>query len=168
MDKLLNPDTGLVVWTIVTFLCLVFILKKFAWGPLLASVEDREKRMKSDLEGAQAARAEAERIKNELDGQMANLQAKSREFLAQALKEGEGLKAQLKAAAEAESQKIKDKTMADLADEKQRLVRELRHEVSQLSVLAAERLLRQSVDDRVQKTVLESFFHDLEKADKAH
>lgn len=162
MDKLLDPESGLVIWTVVTFLCLVFILKKAAWGPLLAAIEEREKRMKADLAGAQDARSQAERIKTELEAQMAGMQAKSRELLAQAAKEGESLRAQLKASAEADAQKIKEKTMSELADEKERLVRGLRSEVATLSVMAAEKLLRKSVDDGVQKTVLESFFKELE------
>jgi F-type H+-transporting ATPase subunit b len=162
MDQLLNPDTGLLIWTIVTFLCLVFILKKVAWRPLLQAIEEREHRMRSDLEGAQAARAAAEKIKADLDSQIAGLQAKGREMLSQAQKESEALRAQLKAAAEADSQKIRDKTMHELGEEKERLVRDLRKEVAGLSVLAAERLMRKSVDDDVQKTVLEGFFKDLE------
>ena len=162
MDKLLNPDTGLLIWTIVTFLALVFILKKLAWGPMLHAIEEREARMKRDLEGAQQARADAQRIKDDLEGQMNGLQAKSREMLAQTQKEAEVLRAQLKAAAEADSAKIREKTMQELSDEKERLVRDLRKEVASLSILAAERLMRKSVDEGVQKTVLEGFFKDLE------
>ena len=52
MDKLLNPDTGLMIWVIVTFLSLVAILKLFAWGPLLGAIEAREGRIRADREGA--------------------------------------------------------------------------------------------------------------------
>lgn len=162
MDQLLNPDTGLVIWTIVTFLVLVALLKMFAWGPLLHAIEEREHRLKADREGAEKARAEAERIQRELQEQMSGLQAKSRDMLAQAQKEAEALRASLKASAEADSAKIREKTMADLAEEKERLVRDLRKEVASLSVLAAERLMRKSVDEGVQKTVLEGFYKDLE------
>lgn len=162
MDKLLNPDTGLIVWTIITFLSLVFILKKLAWGPLLHAIDEREARLKAEREGAENARKEAERIKNELDSQMNTLNAKSRDMLAQAQKEAEALRASLKASAEADSAKIREKTMQELADEKERLVRELRKEVAGLSVMAAERLMRKSVDDNVQKTVLEGFYKELE------
>lgn len=162
MDKLLNPDTGLIIWTVVTFLSLVFILKKVAWGPLLASIEEREGRMRAEREGAEAARAAAEKIKLELEAQMAGAQAKTRDMLAAAAKESEALKLSLKAAAEADAQKIMDKTMAELSEEKERLVRELRKEVAGLSLLAAEKLMHKSVDDKVQKDVMESFFKDLE------
>lgn len=162
MDRLLNPDTGLMIWTIVTFLGLVVVLKKLAWGPLLAAIEERDDRIKTDLEQSQKARTEAERIKGELESKMADLQNKSRELLAQAQKDAEALRSQLKASAEADSQKIREKTMQELGEEKERLVRDLRKEVAGLSVLAAERLLRKSVDDGVQKSVLDGFFKDLE------
>ncbi len=168
MDRLLNPDSGLMFWTVVTFLALVFILKKLAWGPLLSAIEEREARIKADMEAARAARTEAEKIKNDFEAEMAGIQARGRELLTQAGREGEALRAQLKAAAEFEAQRMKEKTMAELSEEKGRLVRELRREVASLSVLAAEKLIRRSVDDSVQKTVLESFFRDLDARGKVH
>ncbi len=162
MGELLTPDAGLIFWTIVTFLCLVAVLKFAAWGPLLHAVEAREARIKADREGAEKARAEAERIQKELEASMAGAQAKSKELLAAAAKDGEALRAKLKAEAEADAQALKDKTFAELAAEKNKLVADLRKEVATLSVLAAEKLMRKSVDDGVQKNVLEGFFKDLE------
>ena len=167
MDKLLSPDSGLIIWTIVTFLALVIILKLTAWGPLLHAIEDREARLKADREGAEAARAAAEKIQKELEAQMAELGAKTREMMQQAQKESDALRSKLKADAEADSQKIREKTMAELGEEKERLVRDLRKEVAGLSVMAAERLLRKSVDAGVEKTVLEGFYKDLD-AQKVH
>jgi F-type H+-transporting ATPase subunit b len=164
MDQLLNPDTGLMIWVIVTFLCLVAILKLFAWGPLLEAIEAREGRIKSDREAAEKARSEAERIQKELEAQMAGVLAKSKEMLAAATKDGEILRAKLKGEAEADAQAIKDKTMADLATEKNRLVGELRRETAELAVQAAEKLMRKTVDAGVQKTVLDGFFKDLESS----
>lgn len=162
MDKLLQPDTGLMIWTVVTFIALVFILKKVAWGPLLHAIEERERRMKADLDGAEKARADSEKIKRELDAEMAGLHGKSREILAQAQRDADVLRAQLKAAAEADALAIKQKTQAELGDEKERLVRELRQDVAELAVKAAEKLMRKTVDEGVQKTVLEGFFKELE------
>ncbi len=164
MDKLLNPDTGLMIWTIVTFLSLVFILKTFAWGPLLHSIEDREARMKADKDAAEKARSEAERIQRELEAQLAGAAAKSKELIAAATKDGETLRAKLKAEAEADAAAIKAKTSSDLAAEKDKLVGELRKEVATLSVMAAEKLMHKTVDAGVQKTVLDGFFKDLDKS----
>ena len=167
MGDLLSPDLGLTVWTIVTFLCLVGILKAFAWGPLLKTVEEREARLKADREGAEKARAEAERIQKELESEMAVVQTKTKGLLDAALRDGEALRARLKAEAEADAAAIKAKTTADLAAEKDKLVGDLRKEVASLSVMAAEKLLHKSVDAGVQKTVLEGFFKDLESTKKA-
>lgn len=164
MDKLLNPDTGLMIWVVITFLSLVGILKAFAWGPLLKAIDDREARLKADREAAEKARSEAERIQRELEAQMAGVLSKSKEMLAAATKDGEALRAKLKAEAEADAQAIKDKTMADLAGEKNRLVGELRRETADLAVKAAEKLMRKTVDAGVQKTVLDGFFKDLESS----
>lgn len=164
MENLIKPDTGLMFWTFVTFFALVFILKTFAWGPLLHAVESREARIKADREGAEKARAEAERIQRELEAQLAGAAAKSKELVAQAAKDGEALRAKLKAEAEADAAAVKAKASADLAAEKDRLVGELRKEVASLSVMAAEKLMRKSVDEGVQKSVLDGFFKDLEKS----
>jgi F-type H+-transporting ATPase subunit b len=164
LDQLLNPDTGLMIWVIVTFLALVAILKLFAWGPLLGAIEAREGRIRADREGAEKARAEAERIQKDFESQMAGVAAKSKELLAAAVKDGEALRAKLKAEAEADAQGIKDKTMADLAAEKNRLVGELRKDVADLSVAAAAKLMHKSVVEGVRKTVLDGFFKDLESS----
>lgn len=167
MDTLLNPDTGLIIWTIATFLLLVYCLKKAAWGPLLKAISEREARIKGDIEGAQAARVGAEAAKKDLEGQIANLEAKGREMLSQASKEGESIRVKLLQTAQDEAQKIREKTMAELAQEKDRLVQSLRQEVASLSVLAAEKLIGQSVDAGVEKRVLDGFMKDLEK-NKSH
>ena len=85
-------------------------------------------------------------------------------MLAAATKDGEALRAKLKSEAEADAQAIKDKTMADLATEKNRLVGELRKETADIAVKAAEKLMRKTVDAGVQKTVLDGFFKDLESS----
>lgn len=164
MGDLLTPDAGLIFWTMVTFLCLVAILKFTAWGPLLHAIETREAKLKANHDAAESARVEAERIQKELTAQLASMQAKSKELLAAATKDGEALRARLKAEAEADAQAIKDKTTADLAAEKNKIVADLRREVANLSILAAEKLMRKSVDDGVQKNVLDGFFKDLEKS----
>ncbi len=163
MDKLVTPDPGLMLWTIVTFLALVALLKRFAWGPLLTAIAEREARLRAEGAAAQKARDEAERIKNELSTQLAEAQARRQEVLDRAAKDGEAVLAQFKAAAEEETRRLREKTAAELGREKDRLVVELRREVADLSVAAAERLLRRSVDPGVEKAVLDEFLKDIER-----
>ena len=161
MDKLVSPDPGLMFWTIVTFLALAALLKRFAWGPLLAAIAQREAGLRAEAEAAKQARADSERIKAELAAQLAEHQARRQEALAKAAREGEALLAKFKAAAEEDARRLRDKTAAELAREKERLVGELRREVAGLSLLAAEKLLRRSVDPAVEKAVLDDFLKEI-------
>jgi F-type H+-transporting ATPase subunit b len=163
MEKLVSPDWGLMFWTLVTFGILVLILKRFAWGPLLAAIAEREARLKAEAAAAQQAREESERIKNELTAHLAEAAAHRQDVLDRAAKDGEAVLAQFKAAAEEEGRKMREKTAAELGREKERLIVELRREVAGLSVTAAERLLRRSIDPAVEKAVLDDFLKDIAK-----
>ncbi|MBI1950339.1 MAG: F0F1 ATP synthase subunit B, partial [Acidobacteria bacterium] len=59
-ERLITPDVGTILWTIITFVILAFLLRKFAWGPLMATLEERERTIRESLDAAQKARAEAE------------------------------------------------------------------------------------------------------------
>ncbi|MBI4348147.1 MAG: F0F1 ATP synthase subunit B [Elusimicrobia bacterium] len=166
MGDILKPDAGLMFWTIVTFLTMVFLLKTFAWGPLLHAVEERERRLKEDREAAEKARNEAQKIQADLEARLAALDAKSREVLAQAQKDAEALRARHSAEAKEEAERLMEKTRATLEEEKRRLVGELRQEVANLSVQAAEKLVRKTIDAGVRKTVLDQFFQDIERPGK--
>lgn len=166
MGTLLSPDLGLAIWTILSFLILVGLLRAVAWKPLLGAIEARETRLREERERAEAARAEAEAIQNRLEERLARADAEAAERIAKAGKEGEALRQSLKADAEREARALMDKTKAQLAEEQRRLIGELRREVASLSILAAERLVRKSVDAGVQKTVLADFFQELEGSGK--
>ncbi|MFC1679332.1 F0F1 ATP synthase subunit B [Elusimicrobiota bacterium] len=163
MDNLLNPDPGLVIWTIVSFLVLVTLLRVFAWGPLLAAVDEREKHLDEQRRGAEKAREEAEKIQRDLDERLRSAAEEARGIMAEAGKDGEALRAKLKAEAEGQAKGMLDKTRAQLDEERRRLVRDLRHEVATLSLKAAERLMHKTVDSGVQKVVLEEFFSELDQ-----
>ncbi len=166
MDQLLNPEPGLLVWTIVTFLFLVYILKKFAWGPLIKAIEDREARIKGDLDSARNAREAAEKAQSDIESQMKGLDQKARQIIDEASQRAETLRAKIQQEAESHALKIKEKTMQELGLEKERLSSELRREVSSLSLMAAEKILGKSVDETVQKKTVESFLTDLKVSGK--
>jgi F-type H+-transporting ATPase subunit b len=161
MDALLNPDKGLIIWTVMSFLILVGLMKAFAWGPLLGAIEEREAKMREEREKAEAARKDAERIARELEARLASAADEAKGIVAKAGVEGEALRSRLKADAEAEARAMLDKTRAQLDEDKRRIVSDLRKEVAELSLAAAERLVKKSVDQGTQKAVLDQFFTDL-------
>src|SRR3954467_2693746 len=84
MERLLQPATGLIIWTVVTFLALVFVLKKFAWVPLLQGLNDREAMIKKAIEEATQARVAAEQLKAQYEKELARGQESAQAMIQQA------------------------------------------------------------------------------------
>ncbi|MFA6092338.1 MAG: F0F1 ATP synthase subunit B [Elusimicrobiota bacterium] len=166
MDTLLNPDPGLYIWTIISFLIFVGLLKAFAWGPLMKGVEAREERLRQERELAEAARKDAERLRAEIAAQMQGLEEQGRKLMSEAAREGEDLRAKLRSTGESEARALIAKGRAQLEHEKEKLSGELRREVGALSAQAVERLIRKSVDEGVRKRVLDDLFVEVDKMGK--
>ena len=143
--ELITPGFGLVFWTMITFLILLLILKKFAWKPILDSVSQRE-------EGIKDALASAEEAKKD----MQNLQANNEQLLKEARAERDAMMK--------EAREIKDKMIADAKDEakdvaakliqnaqtsieqeKQAALSELKHQVAELSIGIAETVVKKEL-----------------------
>jgi F-type H+-transporting ATPase subunit b len=163
MERLLQPDLGLMVWTVVTFLGLVFVLKATAWKPLLQALNDREAGIKRAIEDAQAAKATAEQLKAQYEKELAQGQEKAQALLAQAVAEAQKVRERLMKEAEEEAQRFTATTRRQLEEDKEKVVRDLRKEVAGLSILAAEKLIRHSMNAKAQDELLEGFFKDLDK-----
>lgn len=154
MDNILNPDIGLIVTTIVTFLLLVFVLKKAAWKPILDGINQREGKIRDDLDRAEKAQADAEALRVKYEAQLNEAQRTIQEMVGQAKKDAERTRAELLSAAKEESQRVLDKGRRDLAGEADKLKLELRNEVAGLSVSIAEKIVHRAIDPRVQDEIL--------------
>src|SRR3989344_5634975 len=149
------------IWTIITFLVMVMILKKVAWGPLLKSLDDREGKIKADIEAAEKNRAEMERIKTDYEAQLTGIEARARALLAEAEKTGAQPRETILKDAEAQARKIHDKTLAELEAEKEKISRELRIELGALSMEIAEKIVNRTIDKKVQEDALQDFLKSL-------
>ena len=145
---LITPEFGLVFWTLITFLVLLFILRKFAWKPILGAVSDREEGIKNALASAENARKEME-----------NLQADNERILQEAraereamLKDAREIREQTIAKAETEAQekasKIIEKAQAAIESEKKAAMAELKSHVAGLSIDIAEKVVRGELSNK--------------------
>jgi F-type H+-transporting ATPase subunit b len=146
----------MMVWTVLTFLILVGVLGRFAWKPLLKSIEDREEQIRADIKGAQEARLTAEALRQNYEAQLAQANIKVEEILAKTGEESKRLRENLLRVAREEAAHLADKTRQQLAEEQRRLVQELRADVVALSVKTTEKLLKRSVD----KSIQDEFFRE--------
>lgn len=149
MDKLLQPDTGLMIWTVVTFVLVMLVLTKSAWKPILDAINAREAGIRENIERAEKANVEANGLRERYEAQLAEAQRKIQEMVGQARTDGERARAELVAAAKAEADRIVEKGRRDLGGETEKLRQQLRAEVADLSLALAEKILNRSVDKKV-------------------
>ncbi len=155
---LLTPGLGLIFWQIVAFLAVVFILGKFAWKPILASLKERESTIEEALSAAEKAKQE-----------MKELQAENEKLLDEArlerdniLKTATDAANKLREEAKEEAGKISGKMIEDaknaINNEKKAALAEVKNEVAALSIEIAEKLLRKNLDDQKAQTALVNDF----------
>lgn len=163
MENLLNPDKGLIIWTIVSFLALVLLLSKVAWKPLLAALKAREDGIRKAIDDAAQAKQAADQLKIQYEQELAKAQDKAAGMMSQAREEGQKLREQMLKDTEAETRRLTEQTKRQLEEEKSKLSRELRQEVAGLSVRVAEKLLQHSVNAKEQEHLVAQFMKDIEK-----
>ena len=145
---LITPDVGLLFWTLVSFSILYLILRKFAWGPILTAVKEREESIKAALDAADNAKKEMENLKADNE-KILNEAKTEREAM---LKEAREMKSKLISDAENEA-KAKAKSMVEAAktaiqNEKNSAMNELKNTVVDLSVGIAEKLISEELADK--------------------
>jgi F-type H+-transporting ATPase subunit b len=157
---------GLTIWTAITFLLLVVVLSKFAWGPIVKMLDERARTIRDAIEQAKKERAEAERM---LAEQTASLQAAQREAaaLAQRSKQDvEALRADLTAKARKEADELVASARTQIQAEKAKALAELKGQVVDLAIEAARRLIESSLDEKSQRALVEEYIAKL-PADRA-
>ena len=159
--ELVKPDFGLVFWTSISFLLLLFVLRKFAWKPILGAVEERETGIKNALDAAEAARREMENLKADND----RILQQARQERESLLKEARELKAKIIADAENEAQnkatQIIDKAQAAIESEKKAALAELKNHVAGLSIDIAEKVVKtQLINKDEQLKLVESMLDE--------
>jgi F-type H+-transporting ATPase subunit b len=145
---LVTPDVGMLFWTLVSFIILYLILRKFAWGPILGAVKEREESIKAALDAAENAKKDMENLKADNE-KILNEAKTERETM---LKEAREIKSKLISDAEEEA-KIRAKKMVEAAktaiqNEKNSAMNELKNTVVDLSVGIAEKLISEELADK--------------------
>ena len=163
MEALIRPEFGLTFWTILCFGLLVLLLSRTAWKPLMDSVNERERALKHDRHTAETARAEAEKIKAELDAKLKDLKAEIGRRMDEARVTAEQEKDLLIEEARKSAAVIVETSRREIESQKTEAARELRTKVAELSVMAAERILLTKLDHRANTDLASRYLAGLEK-----
>lgn len=154
---MLSIEPGLLIWTIITFVILLIVLRKVAWKPLLAALEQRENTIRNALDEAQRARQESEQLLAENRRILANANREATRILEQGREEAERLRSSIAEQARAEAQRTIDEARREITRERQLAVQELKRVAADLALVAAGRLLHTVVTDDEHRRLVTEF-----------
>ncbi|ADQ19258.1 F0F1 ATP synthase subunit B [Leadbetterella byssophila] len=147
-SALLNPNPGLVIWQLIVFGILVFILRKFAWTPIINGLKEREGEIEGALKMAEETRAEMAKLKADNDKLVAEARRERDEIVKEAKEAANRLIAEAKADAQTQSAKILEDARATIAHEKEVMIASVKQDVANLSIEIAEKILRKELSDK--------------------
>ncbi len=159
---LVTPDVGLIFWTTISFLILLFILGKFAWKPILNSVNERETSILDALKEAENARKEMQNLKSDNERILKEARVERDEMMKDARQIKESMLTEAKDEAKVEASKIIAQAQATIESEKQAAIADLKSQVAELSVGIAEKVVRKELaNDREQTQLIEQLLKEV-------
>ena len=145
MNTLVQPDPGLFIWSIITFLVLLGLLAKFAWNPLLKALESRQETIRKSLDDAQKAKEELERLQAQSAQMLRQARLDADAIISKTYGEAEKLGEELRQKAREEAEGIVKNAQRQIQNETGRALQEIRREAVDLSVTIASKLLERHV-----------------------
>ena len=158
----INP--GVTIWTLVVFLLLLFILAKTAWPAILRTVEERERKIKAQLDDAAKANAEAQRVLSVYQQQLAAAREEAGAIVAASRQAGDRLREDLVAKGRAEQEELLVRARREIGLEKDKAVVELRREAVELSIAAASKVIERNLDSEADRRLVQQYLADLESS----
>lgn len=163
MNPLVLPSIGLVFWTAIAFICLLILLKKFAWKPILAAIHDREQSIDEALNKAELAKQEMARLTTQNEELLKQARAERDLILKEAKTLKDNIVNEAKTQAQNEGAKLIEKAKIEIENQKKAALAELKSQVSTLSLDIAERVLRNQLQDKAkQEDLVANLLKDVE------
>lgn len=149
------------VLQIMGFLLLVWLLRKYLFGPINGVLEARQSEVQNTLDQITRERQAAEAARQEYEARMVGIEAEARDRIQAAIQEAQGMKDEIIGAARTEADRLVTRARDEIVREKQQAIVELRTHVADLAVTAAGKILRRSVDDRAQRELVGEFLNEV-------
>lgn len=153
LELVIRPFWVLV--SIANFLILLYLLRRFLWGPVLRVLADRADKIREGLAAAEEAKRERERMREEAEALLARTRAEAQAISERTTKAAVQAAESIVSKARADAQRLVERARADAEQARRQALAELRSEVASLAVLAAGRILRREVDERAHRQLVE-------------
>jgi len=160
--QLLTPSLGLIVWTLLAFLIVFFILRKFAWAPILNSLNAREKGIADSLETADRVKREMAQLKNENEALMAQAREERGAMLKEAREMKDRIIAESKEQAKVEYSKIIAEAQQAIETQKMAALTDVKNQVGKLVIEVTEKVLRRELSNpAAQEALIKDMVEDV-------
>ncbi len=160
--ELVKPAIGLVFWMLVSFGIILFILKKFAWKPILSALKSREESIQKALDDASSARLEMANFKNESERIINEAKIERDNIIKEARDVKDSIVSEAKTKAKEEAEKIMRNARETINNEKMAAVTELKNQVAVLSIQIAEKILKEELSsEEKRKTLIHNFLGEV-------
>ena len=160
-DTLLSVEPGLLIWTIIIFIILMLILKKYAWSPLLKSLNDREKSIKDSIDKAERLREESEKLLQQNRELLAKADEEARKVINEGKEMSEKLRNEMIGKTHDDASRMLQQAKAEIEREKVAALNELRGEITNLAIHAAGKLIDENLDNDKQKKLVDKFINQV-------
>jgi F-type H+-transporting ATPase subunit b len=164
-NPLVQPDPGLFIWTILTFLVLLALLAKFAWRPLLQALESRQETIRKSLDDAQQAKTELERLQQESAQIVRQARVEAEAVVSQSRTDAARLRDEMRQKAKEEADGIIKNAERQIQLETTRALQQIRHEAIELSVAIASKIIQRNLSKEDNEKLIEEA---LQQVDKRH
>jgi F-type H+-transporting ATPase subunit b len=158
----LDLNWGLIVTQIIGFLLTVWILKAFAWKPLLKMLEDRRKKIAGDIDEAEKIKSDAEALLDDYNAKLRDIETEARSKIQDAVGEGNRIATEIRDQAREEARQIVEKSREELSRDIAKARVQLRDEMVGMAITAAEKIISTKLDESEQKRLLDDFLKEVE------
>ena len=155
-NPLVQVEPGLFIWTILVFVVLLTLLKKFAWGPLLAALEERQEGIRKSLDDAAQARKELEQVQEESNRIVAKARADADAIIASGRADALKLQEELRAKARLEAEGIVKNAEREIQQQTTQSLAQIREEAVDLSLSIASKLIQRNLSKKDNETLLQA------------
>ncbi|HWC25220.1 MAG TPA: F0F1 ATP synthase subunit B [Solirubrobacteraceae bacterium] len=159
---LVQPDVGLMVWTLVVFMISGYLLRRYAFPRIAEALDRRQRVIEDSLETAAKTRAEAETLLEEYRERLAAARGQAESILARARKAADTAEQETLAEAKRRREELMAQTRRDIEAETRRAIQEIRNEVADLTILATEKVTRKTLTEDEQRTRVEETLAELD------
>ena len=164
MDLTISTIIGDFILIAGSFLLLIFLVKKYAWGNITSVLDERAEKISSDIDGAEEARKKAEELASKREAELAGSRTEAKTIIENAKGTAEKSKADILAEAKLEAGRLKEKANQEIAQNKAEALQSVKGDVADLTISLAGKIISQNLDSQAHKELIDQYIDQLGEA----